>query len=202
MFEKSLKKAAEFHGHVCPGLAIGVRAAELALKDLIKGKAKDEETLCIVENDSCAVDAVQALTGCTFGKGNLIFRDYGKQVYTFIKRPGGEAIRISVKWVSPEETIKEKEMWRRYTEGDRSEEVIRAVHQRKSRKLKAILAASEEELFTIKRFHTKPPCEARVFRSVPCKKCGEKTMETRINLLGGRAMCRPCFEKELRKCKS
>jgi len=206
MFRKSLKKAAEFHGHVCPGLAMGVRVAELALKDFISGKAEDEEVLCIVENDSCAVDAVQALTGCTFGKGNLLFRDYGKQAYTFIKRPPGnskkgEAIRISVIWVSPEETVREKEMWKRYMEGDHSPEVLEAVHKRKSKKIKAMLEASEEDLFTLKRFKTKPPCEARIFQSVACTKCGEKTMETRTKMFYGRVLCQPCFEKEMDVCK-
>lgn len=43
------------------------------------GRDIDEEMVAIVENDSCAVDAIQVLTGCTLGKGNLIFRDYGKQ---------------------------------------------------------------------------------------------------------------------------
>nr|WP_279383444.1 FmdE family protein [Methanobacterium formicicum] len=25
------------------------------------------------------MDAIQVITGCTFGKGNLIFKDYGKK---------------------------------------------------------------------------------------------------------------------------
>ena len=51
------------------------------------------------------MDAVQVLTGCSIGKGNLIYRDYGKQVYTFACRNSGQAVRISVKgkvWQSPE----------------------------------------------------------------------------------------------------
>jgi hypothetical protein len=40
----------------------------------------------LVENDSCSVDAVRVVTGCTFGKGNLVLRDCGKHVYTFINR--------------------------------------------------------------------------------------------------------------------
>jgi len=85
-----------FHGHSCPGLALGYRAAMAALEELSLKHSEDEEIVCIVENDSCAVDAVQVITGCTFGKGNLIFKDYGKQVYTFIDRKAGRAIRISV----------------------------------------------------------------------------------------------------------
>ncbi len=130
MDSKNLKKAALFHGHVCPGLGIGVRAAELALKEFFKGRPRDDEIVAIVENDSCAVDAIQLLTGCTLGKGNLILKDFGKQVFTFIKRPekegaAGEAIRISFDFKkTPEETPLETEMWRRFSSGDRSAEVV------------------------------------------------------------------------------
>ncbi len=129
---KTFEDAVEFHGHACPGLALGYRAALFALETLGK-RAADEELVAIVENNSCAVDAVQLLTGCTFGKGNLIFRDYGKQVYTFVKRSSqneaaatGEGLRISVNWTSPEETAEEKQMWDRYMKGDHSAEVLRA----------------------------------------------------------------------------
>src|SRR4030067_453513 len=106
---KSLDDVVEFHGHICPGLVLGYRVSMLALKELGE-RAIDEELVAIVENNSCAVDAVQVMTGCTFGKGNLIFKDYGKQVYTFIKRPSGEGLRISIKWESPKETEGEKVM--------------------------------------------------------------------------------------------
>jgi formylmethanofuran dehydrogenase subunit E len=198
---KDLKRAALFHGHTCPGLAMGVRVAQLALDAVFKGRALDEEIVAIVENDSCAVDAIQLLTGCTLGKGNLILKDYGKQVYTFIKRPAreglsGDAIRVSVDFRGPAETPGEKEMWERFSKGDRSREVVRAVHARRSKKIKAIMEAADEELFSIKRLRMKPPCTARILPSVRCEKCGEKTMESKMGLFGGRKLCRPCFEKE------
>ncbi len=56
-----------FHGHMCPGLAIGIRAAEIALRE-IGPHAEDEEVIAIVETDMCAVDAIQYLVGCTFGR--------------------------------------------------------------------------------------------------------------------------------------
>ncbi len=198
---KNLKSAAAFHGHTCPGLAIGVRVAGLALKEIFRGRAQDEEIVAIVENDSCAVDAIQLLTGCTLGKGNLILRDYGKQVYTFIRRPAkegltGEALRVSVDFRGPEETPREKEMWGRFSGGDRSEEVLKAVHARRSKKIKAIMEAADEELFSLRRLRMRPPCTARMLPSVRCEKCGEKMMETKMSLFGGRKLCRPCFEKE------
>ena len=82
-----------FHGHMCPGLAVGIRAAEIALREIGPHSA-DEEVVAIVETDMCGVDAIQYLTGCTFGKGNLIHLDYGKNAFTFIRRSDGKALRI------------------------------------------------------------------------------------------------------------
>ena len=89
-------KLPEFHGHICPGSAIGYKASEAGLNELKSNISQDEKIIAIVENDSCAVDAVQVITGCTFGKGNLIFMDHGKQVYTFINRTTNDAVRVSL----------------------------------------------------------------------------------------------------------
>jgi len=50
--------------------------------------------VAIAENSSCSVDAIQELLGCTFGKGNLVFKDYGKQAFTFYSRDQGKALRV------------------------------------------------------------------------------------------------------------
>ena len=80
-----------FHGHECPGLAIGYRMATAAMEKLSVLRAEDEEIVAIVENDACGVDALQCVTGCTFGKGNLIFHDYGIAVASPPCKAGGSA---------------------------------------------------------------------------------------------------------------
>ena len=37
----------DFHGHMCPGLAIGIRAAEIALRE-IGPHAQDEEVVAVM----------------------------------------------------------------------------------------------------------------------------------------------------------
>jgi formylmethanofuran dehydrogenase subunit E len=96
-FPRDLQEVIRFHGHFCGGITIGYRAAKAGLERLGVRRAEDEEIVAIVENDSCAADAVQVLTGCTFGKGNFYFRDWGKHVYTFALRPSGRAVRVSQK---------------------------------------------------------------------------------------------------------
>src|SRR5512142_546660 len=92
-YPKEIDPVVKFHGHFCPGVSIGIRAAQVALRE-IGPHSKDEEVVAIVETDMCAVDAIQQMVGCTFGKGNLIHLDYGKNAYTFIRRSDSKAIRI------------------------------------------------------------------------------------------------------------
>ena len=90
-----IKATIDFHGHSCPGLAIGIRLSELVMNKF--GRSMDEEIVAVVETDMCAVDAIQFLTGCTFGKGNLIHLDYGKSAFTFHSRQKEKSIRIVAK---------------------------------------------------------------------------------------------------------
>jgi formylmethanofuran dehydrogenase subunit E len=192
---KDFKDVIKFHGHACPGLALGYRVAKYVLKEF-QHRSKDEELVAIVENNSCAVDAIQVMLGCTFGKGNLIFRDYGKQVYTFIDRRKGNAIRIAVDWRPPQESEKEKEMWQRYAKGDQSEEVLKFIHNTKSKKIKTILNSTDSELLKIKKLKMKAPEGAKIYPSIRCSICNEKVMETKARIKNGSIVCIPCFEKD------
>lgn len=73
-----------------------IRAAEWTLIELCT-RSRDEELVIVVETDMCGVDAIQFLTGCNFGKGNLIHKDYGKTAFTFYRRSDGEAARLVAK---------------------------------------------------------------------------------------------------------
>lgn len=191
---KSFDDIVEFHGHACPGLALGYRVSLRALKEM-KGRAVDEEVVAIVENNSCAVDAVQVMTGCTFGKGNLIFRDFGKQVYTFIRRPSGISVRIAVDWKKPPETKKERDLWEEYRRGDRSPAVMRFVHDRKAGRIAQILNVTDRDLMRVTKGISEVPKEAGIYQSIICAACHEKMMEPRARLRDGKIVCIPCSEK-------
>ncbi|MBA4374467.1 MAG: formylmethanofuran dehydrogenase [Thermodesulfovibrio sp.] len=192
---KTYDEAVEFHGHSCPGLAIGYRVALRALKEF-GDRAEDEELVAIVENSSCAVDAVQVMTGCTFGKGNLIFHDYGKQVYTFMQRPSGRSIRISVDIQKQPESPEEKTAWEKYRKGDRTKKVQQVVHDRKAAKLTYILEAKDKEILTVTRSRAAMPAEAHIYRSLTCDCCREQMMEPRARIMNGKTVCLPCFERK------
>jgi formylmethanofuran dehydrogenase subunit E len=191
--ETDLREVIQFHGHLCPGLALGYRVAKAALRELKADRPRDEELVAIVENDSCAADAIQFLTGCTFGKGNLIFHDYGKHVYSFFNRRSGEGIRISEDYRGFEGDSRFPELKKRQESG---EDVTNELGTYKMEKTAAILNAEEKEIFTITPVATPPPPEARIRGSVRCTLCGEKFMESRGRVKNGKIVCMTCFEHE------
>ncbi len=184
----------KFHGHTCPGIAIGYRAGEIAIKKLSSARAVDEEFLAIVENDSCSVDAIQVLTGCTFGKGNLIFKDHGKNVYTFINRNTSSTLRISLN-VSIDDVNPEFAKIRETVfSGKANEEDMLEFEKERDLTSDMILEMPDNELFKIEEVEIEIPKEARIFKSVKCSKCGELVSEHRARVENGDFVCIPCFD--------
>ena len=190
--EAELRETIQFHGHLCPGLALGYRVAKAALRELNADRPHDEELVAIVENDSCAVDAVQFITGCTFGKGNLIFRDYGKHVYTLFNRRTNQGVRISEDYRGFEDDQRYPQLKMRQEAG---EDVSRELQVFKMEKAAAILKADEKEILTITPMSSPPPEEAKIRGSLRCSICGEKFMGSRSREKNGKVVCIPCFEK-------
>ena len=184
----------KFHGHVCPGTGLGYRGGEIAIKEIGSSRSEDEELLAIVENDSCSVDAIQVVAGCTLGKGNLIFKDHGKHVYTFINRDSGDALRLSLKKGLDEigsdfDDLRNKAFSESATPEDKLE-----FEKEKDRVTKKIMAMPAEEIFKIEQVDIDIPGEARLFSSVRCAKCGELMAEHRARVENGALVCIPCFE--------
>ncbi len=194
-------EAVRFHGHICPGLALGYRAAEVALERLRSGRAEDEELVTIAETDACGVDAIQFLTGCTVGKGNLLFKDHGKHAFTFINRRTGDAIRVignpSFDAGSLDPDL--APIRARVMQGEASDEDFAEYRRRTERIVEAILEIPAETLFSIQDVDAGIPERARIFRSVPCAKCGEMTAESRIRVEDGELVCYACSEEYTRR---
>ena len=193
MDNTSYKKAVAFHGHSCPGLAMGYRAAKYALSKF--GKAGDEEVFAVVENDSCAVDAVQALCSCTFGKGNLQFLDRGKQVFTFFHRKSGKGVRIYV--AAPELPARDKLFQEKLSAAIKPTAADKlALRALRERRIKAILSAPDKTVLKISAPRVKLPPPAKIRNSGYCSACGERTMSTRLARRAGALLCVECSERK------
>ena len=165
---KQFSEVTKFHGHVCPGSAIGYKASEAGLNELKSNESQDEELVAIVENDSCAVDAVQVLTGCTFGKGNLLFVDHGKQVYTFINRTTEDAVRVSLKNSFSVDTLAPKlgRLRAKVNSGIASELEKEDLKQMTIDVSNEILEIPYKKMFNVEHVEVDLPEKARIFKSV------------------------------------
>lgn len=172
-----IDKTIEFHGHSCPGLAIGIRASELAMQTFKMGDKRQPDAqpmVCVVETDMCAVDAIQFLTDCTFGKGNLIHKDFGKAGFTFFDREENKGLRaLYIKESGPDTD--------------------------RQAYLQEIMDADLEELFKVEKLSAPPVKPARILQSIKCEACNEMTMESRIRRFDNKYLCIPCFMENEQK---
>lgn len=194
--QDTLDAIVAFHGHLCPGLSMGVQAARLALRD-IGAHSREEEVVAAVETDMCAVDAIQYLTGCTFGKGNLIHRDWGKNAYTFFRRSDGKAIRVAARPQAWGDDPERQQLREKISAGHASEQERTRFHELHEARAYALLDAAPRELFTVTVVDEQPPSKARLHASLACADCGEHVMEIRVRRLDGHNLCQPCFEHAL-----
>lgn len=161
-------RAADFHGHKCPGLSIGFRAALYAIDLLELTFSDDEQVVCITENDACGVDAIQAILGCSVGKGNLLFHITGKQAFSFYNRKTGQSVRLVLN--KPQTPMTREESYEYYH------------------------TARQETLFTVKPTTIALPQKAQLFESYPCQCCGEITAANWIRIQNGKKLCLDCCQ--------
>ncbi len=169
----TFEEIVQFHGHECPGLAIGYKMATTAMESLESLRAEDEELVAIVENNACGVDALQCVTGCTFGKGNLLFHDYGKHVYTIYSRSTRNGVRVLFHGKGIQEGQRENRSV--FTEW--------------------ILSAPSDSIISVTPTNISEPEPARILKSIPCELCGESVMESRVRQVAGKSACIPCYKQ-------
>ncbi|MBU1567803.1 MAG: formylmethanofuran dehydrogenase [Proteobacteria bacterium] len=188
------KKCLDFHGHLCPGLSLGYQAAMAGMDWLTACRAEDEEVVAIVETDACGCDAIHVVTGCTFGKGNFVYRDYGKTAFTFFSRQTGKGVRIARKAekqdvIDPEHRALLAKI-KQGTATDEERGQFRAKHEKAS---KRVLDMRPDELFSINEITVPIPEMARIEPSINCTQCGEPTMSSKLEDSDGLKICRGCL---------
>jgi len=182
----------QFHGHTCPGLAIGFQAAMILMRRLNVRKAPDEELLAIVETDACGADAIQVMTGCTFGKGNFIFKNYGKHAFSLMDRGKRKGVRVcllpDVFGSDPDHLSLSKKIQR----DEASAKETERFRQLQQDRVQKVLEADPESLFKIEEISPDLPAKARVMESEICDFCGESTKRDLLRQMNGKKICLPC----------
>jgi len=178
--DRVLRTAMKLHGgHLCAGLALGTRLALHGAAQLgVDVPDRQKRLIVVVETDRCAVDAIQAVTGCRPGKRTLRLHDYGKLAATFIDQWTGTAVRVAARGDLRDQVQSDHEA------GDRHE----------AQKL-AYMAMTPDALFTVRhvsaavdQFDLPGPPRRRVV----CAACGEEVSDGREIVTETGPRCRPC----------
>lgn len=175
-YDEQLAKAAEFHGEICGGIAIGTKLAMYGLELMGMELNKRHKNLIVfLEIDRCMADAVQAVTKCSMGKKSLKQMYYGKFAATFYNMDTGEAVRVSDADANKKEKIKETK-----------DEMIARFRQ-----------TPAEELFNVEKVKIDLPSSqmpGKPHTSVFCSVCGEKVADNRHVIRDGEPVCISCAE--------
>lgn len=175
----AISRAVALHGgQGCAGLVLGARLALAGAANLgIELPDRQKRLRVIVETDRCSFDAIQAVTGCSIGRGTIAVENHGKLAATFYDGTERVAIRVAVR----------PGLRAHVTPVGVPEATRRAVQR------EAYLTMPECELFTV----SGVPCVERTGRDprdrvgqhLDCNRCGEEVLAMAVGVEG---LCAPC----------
>jgi formylmethanofuran dehydrogenase subunit E len=188
--------AGTLHGHYCPGLAMGVIAATYAVNHIRESADGLEDLLAVVEINSCFVDAIQYITGCSLGNNALIYRDLGKTAFSLVKR-NGSGIRLSVKPSYAEKQREQNPGFSYYFDKvvvgkSRDQEELLQFKKLAREASFDLLGWDIKDIYKIEEVKLKLPDYAPVRSTVFCAKCGEGIMQGKEEIVNDNPYCKTC----------
>lgn len=176
-----LEFAAKLHSHLSPGVALGIRMAEIAYKKLgvnFRGKG----LVGIAETAMCLPDALQVVAGTTPGNRNLIVRDYGKLALSIVRFDTKEGYRVAVKKGAAEKSDLIKKFLFRLGKLNKEEE----------KRLAEEFLNLEEEFFDVRKIRITIPVGGTKEAIVECDECGELQPLDYVADVNGKKICIMC----------
>ncbi len=193
---EEFESAMAFHGHKCPAMPLGYRAAEAAMRVLGVERSKDKELFVIAETGKghaagCFLDGIMSATGCTYGKSNIEKRYYNKMAFTLIDVQGGCSVRVRLKDDFFGNMLNSPFVAQRklgVAPQDVSAEITDPL-------VNKVLSMPEETFLEI---GNKQPYEfkksAGCFDTALCSKCGERVFVNKLTKVDSELVCIPCQE--------
>ncbi|HLG23183.1 MAG TPA: FmdE family protein [Candidatus Manganitrophaceae bacterium] len=193
--DAEFKGVVDFHRHLCLDIAIGYRAAKALMREMGDQMKNMKEVVALVGNETCALDAIQEVTGCTFGKRNLALTRIGKPVYILQNTKTGKAVRA---YCAYWDTFDHHELRRLRKEAaaPNAAPAQKAAFQKLTDdKIAEILSAPESRLFSIQHITLPPPPKTGKYEAVQCGRCGEHTDVALLTEKDGKKICTECLNK-------
>jgi formylmethanofuran dehydrogenase subunit E len=191
----SLKRVVDFHGHICPELALGGKFCEFVQRLFNEGVLPTSGFSIISENATSALDAIQVMLGATVGNQRLMVMDFGKHTYTLFSRPENRGWRLKQKTIFYGDEDIFFSLEQKISSNQALLEDVVQFQQLLDARVLQILALLPEELFTIEEVDNgnHPPESASVY--LACSVCGEHVLASRSIESRNMIFCMPCFQK-------
>lgn len=90
-------KAAQMHGHVCPGLALGVMGAVKAMQQVYARGNDPRDYRVTMEMQNCPVDGVMFVTGCTPGTHRMTMEGNPENMCFSLTDKAGKGWKVTLK---------------------------------------------------------------------------------------------------------
>ncbi|MCF6265807.1 MAG: FmdE family protein [Desulfuromusa sp.] len=193
-FEEYFETGLKFHGHRCPAMPMGLRAALAAMKTLGVEHSQDKELQVLSETGEghaagCFLDGVMVVTGCTYGKSNIKKLYYNKMAFTLIDVKTGRSVRVSIKNEVLAQSLKSPFIEQRKA-GVPPQDVPAKIADPVIEK---VLNIPEEMLLNIGEIKViDVPKGKGVFEAEPCAKCGDMTFVNKLQETPAGKVCIPC----------
>ncbi|TAK10331.1 MAG: hypothetical protein EPO39_00305 [Candidatus Manganitrophaceae bacterium] len=192
--DPEFKKAVDFHRHLCLDIAVGYRAAKVLMREMGDQMKNMKELVALVGNETCALDAIQEITGCTFGKRNLYLTQVGKPVYILQNTKTGKAVRAYCIYWDTFDHGQLRKLRKEATAPNATAENKAAFQKLTDDKINEILTASDSALFKIEHVTLPPPPKTGKYDAEPCGNCGEQTNVALLREEGGKKLCKECLQ--------
>ncbi|MCH7346325.1 FmdE family protein [Aeromonas sp. MR7] len=197
MTESEFEVALAFHGHKCPAMPLGLRAAHAAMRVLGVERSQDKELYVISETGKghaagCFLDGIMSATGCTYGKSNIEKRYYNKMAFTLVDVNAGRAVRVRLNDDFFGNMLNSPFVMQRkqgVTPQDIPSQITDAlVNKVLSMPEEAFLEISKPMPFTLQ---SGKSC----FDTNLCTECGERVFINKLSNTEAGLLCIPCQEK-------
>lgn len=117
-YDKNLwEETIKFHGHECPGIAMGFKICEAAIKKLGINPLNDE-IICIAENNTCPADAIRFILGCNEKNNKLSFNLSENLTFSFFNKANNQKLKIQFKSLKRDEDMSKEEFTNTILETD------------------------------------------------------------------------------------
>ncbi|AAB91055.1 MULTISPECIES: FmdE family protein [Archaeoglobus] len=179
-----LEFAAKLHSHLSPGVALGIKMAQIAYEKLgvnFRGKG----LVGIAETAMCLPDALQVVAGTTPGNRNLIVKDYGKLALAIVRFDTREGYRVTIK----KEAAKKSELIKKFLYR------LGKLNKEEEKRLAEEFLNLEPEYFEVREIRLTIPVGGTKEPIVECEKCGELQPSDYVAEVDGRMVCFMCAGK-------